>query len=1068
MVEEVIRTFNYKKSKLYLNYSVSDKIVQMIREASSSISIIGYKFVPNCDESLDIFLALHELGIRCTREKRHIMINMGVDYRTGIAKATYRASDVAGLDYLASLQKIYPYLTVNVAKVVHSARDTLHSKAVTVDNLTMIKSGEGSLLNGRGGTQRENGILFRSNELANHTALAIKSNIEKPNSERINIRADVQKNTLPPVLIDRYSPIKIHENDENDENEKILSASRRLSQNLYKLAHLDSKIFNRRALDIFTVSPPFHIEEKTLYIYVEEDILKYKTVTSSGSIVEGNLTTDNLSLTLYNSIKNKAQLPSDHSHKRLTKVEVNAFMAVISKNNHHFQYVEYKDFKKISEEFKEDIDILQTKGGTNLLRQMYHNNQDAFLARQRWIEMMLKMEAELNPITETHAKMIKNSWEEGKGLDAVHEELKLKHTFKLKKITEKDAGKALTRIAVECQGTLLKTTSSLLREAIDKPNEKDNTLLNEDSEASSASRKKNEEEITNNATVSSEENYRFKVEALKIFLSKLPNTRKEIQEMPKLKKAELFLAFEYHWNKLTIAFNQLKQAGQYKEKIDFLTINSTNNQLSEERKLLSFLNACCGGTEGQGYGDYGSEYDELCKKIQSFNQSIDDSDEKSDKKSDKKADLLNQSASFMPNFRSSIYKTTLLKQINQLVSGDVINIAVSNINDPDIINCLARACNSGVIIRIAIGKYMNNFIENLPGGGGSNSKAIAKLTQLIDEKNKINLQVRWLVFLENNQKSIGSTKFQQGIHRKYLSIHKQKNDSREEEHIAFVGSSPLDVQAQFYSAELDVVINDKDQVTIANHDLFQREYNSGIDMHFCLAIESLKKAGFPNYAEWQYNRHINQIELDGKDGKISERINIKKELNNFIITQKDKVKGKYFQHLKKTEEHLNHFAKYSVYQSTENTSDVLSKEQEEREEIEKYLTNFSLSLDQYKQGKHWSSKKYENLLNELKKEPTLIGIKMKIIERIKKSSGLFSYFKMNSFAFHLAKNGVLDTHEGLVNLSKDNNYNIVKILNRNMKNEKLPYSIFGNNKNLLFTDRKDNNNEKSNQHVYKS
>jgi phosphatidylserine/phosphatidylglycerophosphate/cardiolipin synthase-like enzyme len=1055
MVDELTQTITYKESELHLNYSVSDRIVQMIREASTSIFMMGYKFVPDCDEGRDIFLALHQLGIRCTREKRPVTITVGIDYRTGIARATYRASDVAGLDYLASLQKYYPYLTVNVAKVVHSGRDTLHSKVVTADNLTMIKSGEGSLLNGREGTQREDGILLASHDLAAQTALIIQSNVDSPSAEKIHIRTDVQTSIVPPLLMSTYSSKKAHE---KATDEKILCAFHRLSRNLYELSHLDSKIFNPRALDIFATIPPAQIAEKNLYIYTEnvgteEETLKYRTVTPSGDIVEGNFDVHNLSSSLYAAIKCKTQLPSDHSHKRLTKVEVSALMAVVSKNNHHFQYSRYQDLTKISDECKEDIATLQKQGGSNLLRQIYHNNQDALLARQRWIEMTLKMEGELAPRVAKHAKMIESSWKEGKGLYAIHEELRTKNSWRPRKITEKDAVKALIRAAVEHQKAILEETSSLLMEAIHEQDEQELMIIGKDSslfdevskeKASSVSTEETAEETTNNNStiVSPEQNYRLKIEALKQFLAELPNTRKEIKAMPALRKAELFLVFEYYWNQLTFAFNQLKQAGQYQEKIDhnLLSQIAENGQLSEARKLLTFLNACC-DPEGTGYGPYGSEYDDLCKRIQSFNQSID---------SNKTVDLLNQSASFMPNTGYSTYKSTLLNQIDGLVSGDTINIAVSNINDPDIINGLAQACNKGVIVRIAIGKYMNNFIENLPGGGGSNSKAIAKLTKLIGDEHKNNLQVRWLVFLENNQKSVGSTKFQEGIHRKYLCIHKQKNNSREEERVAFIGSSPLDVQAQFYSAELDVVIHDKEQVSTANRDLFDREYQSGIDMHFCLAIESFKKAGFPHYAQWQYHRHINQIELDGKEGKTPERISIQKELTDFVVTQESKLKGKYLQHLQKAKTHLSHCEKYPVDQAIQNRTDTLSAG--EREKIEEYLTKLYLSLDQYKQGKRWSRKKYQHLLNELKQESSLSGIQRKIIERIQKPSGLFSRFKINSFAFHLAKNGLLDTHEKLSDLSNKNSTEIVQALNSEMRRKKLPYAIFGNNS-LLFTHR---------------
>ena len=891
----------YKESELYLNYAVSERIAQMIRETSHSLHMVGYKFVPDCDEGRDIFLALHQLGIQCMREQRQVDIVITIDCRKGPAAAFYKASDMSGLDWLSSFKKLYPNLHLNVKKITHFGRNTIHSKAVVADNLVMLKSGEGSAFNSRNGSQREDGILLSSLPLANQIKGIIAQHVAETHAEGVTSQS-FDAVTLPEP-IDMPDPYSIDENIATLD-EMTFEAFNRLKRNIYFLAHLDSSDFNP--------------ERK------------------------------------------------------------------------------YQDLKTIQQDCKKDIALLKKQSQRKLLQALYHNNQDALFARAQWIKMILQVERESVPISSNITHTIQSEWETNQDHKKIHLALK-KYQEHVNaalsgisvtplRITESTINHVLSRLSMAYQQTTIDDTLTLLSESI--------VALQEDGLRSISFLKDNQEpEPLDQPPVEilSENHYQQTCQELKNFVTRLSN----VNDINNAQQAVLFLAFEAIWHRLTMAFNQMKQTSQYATKVDYLLSQKSSNETKSKYAILFDFLTLCGEDPKKTYT---AEYDQLYEKIQSYNQIV-------YKKVTHQSEMLYQTASFSPSDSHSSYKKAFIQKIDVLNSEDTVNIAVSNLNDPDIIAALADACNRGVIVRIAMGKYMNHFFESMPGGGGSNSKAMANLLKKVNDDKKKNLQVRWLVFTEDNQQSIGSTKCQKGTHRKYVSMHKKNTDKKQEEYSCFMGSSPLDRQAHFHSEELDIILNEPKQIKKADSELFDQEYNSGIDMHFCLAIDSLKKSGFPHYAQLQYHRYMSEIDISGKDSKKNHREMIYQELFDFISTHEssDAVTNnrKYLKNIEKTKNYLSY-----VYSPKKEMTIDKNKGQDA---IQECLIKLALSLDQYKQGKTWSNKKYLRLLDELKKEKSVDAIVKKVTQRIQEQSGYLGRFHKNSFAICLAKNHFFPT-----------------------------------------------------------
>jgi len=181
--------------------------------------------------------------------------------------------------------------------------------------------------------------------------------------------------------------------------------------------------------------------------------------------------------------------------------------------------------------------------------------------------------------------------------------------------------------------------------------------------------------------------------------------------------------------------------------------------------------------------------------------------------------LLVKSPSTDPLKRSlffSPYKIAILEAIHR--ANKCIDIMMSNINDRDIIKALTKAANRGVKINVITGKWHCDSRETKPFMGGTNQAAIARLFKFIKKQYWDNVRVHWAIdsqqrlLQDDSDPRLGAdASTTEVVHGKMVLV---------DEKWVLTGSSPLDMQALYHSAECDVLIEDE---TIAKE--YKRRFN---------------------------------------------------------------------------------------------------------------------------------------------------------------------------------------------------------------------------------------------------
>ncbi len=236
------------------------------------------------------------------------------------------------------------------------------------------------------------------------------------------------------------------------------------------------------------------------------------------------------------------------------------------------------------------------------------------------------------------------------------------------------------------------------------------------------------------------------------------------------------------------------------------------------------------------------------------------------------------------------FKIALIKAIN--IAKYSIKIITPNLNDPDIIDALAKACNRKVYVNIIMAKHHNDFFENKPGAGGKNKSKMAELVDKVSSKNYLYLQIRWAT----NSKLEIVDQEPYGVHGKYACI---------DDRLVLTGSTPLDLQGTYHSKEADVIFEDKDKALECNQVFFYDKFDSGKDYFADIyeeIVSKLKELVNEKESLTQFLVNpIRKIELDNlpaykKSGQllkmitpILERYGLKQSLefikSNFVIFQ---------------------------------------------------------------------------------------------------------------------------------------------------------------------------------------
>lgn len=158
-------------------------------------------------------------------------------------------------------------------------------------------------------------------------------------------------------------------------------------------------------------------------------------------------------------------------------------------------------------------------------------------------------------------------------------------------------------------------------------------------------------------------------------------------------------------------------------------------------------------------------------------------------------------------------KTAILKLINNLKSP--ITIVTPNLNDKEIINAIAEQAACGREITIYLPRHRNRTAENLHGG--DNIKKMEELKAAILAKSSNNeipstFNLRW-------------TKDSEGKHGTYKQVFSKNPHAKyfQTGNYMIIGSTNLDQQSMYYSAETDVLIN---------NDKLPEQYTNEINQNF--------------------------------------------------------------------------------------------------------------------------------------------------------------------------------------------------------------------------------------------
>ena len=157
------------------------------------------------------------------------------------------------------------------------------------------------------------------------------------------------------------------------------------------------------------------------------------------------------------------------------------------------------------------------------------------------------------------------------------------------------------------------------------------------------------------------------------------------------------------------------------------------------------------------------------------------------------------------------FKIAYLKALSKAKNN--VKIVTPNLNDPDIIQAIAAACNRGVKVHLLMSKTFNDPREAKLGG--TNTDGVRRMADQINRTMLQNLDIRW-----STNQSGEVTKLQEpgGVHGKYACF---------DDKFVITGSSPLDLQGTMYSKEADVFFENADKAREFNQQLFDSKYNSG-------------------------------------------------------------------------------------------------------------------------------------------------------------------------------------------------------------------------------------------------
>lgn len=126
-----------------------------------------------------------------------------------------------------------------------------------------------------------------------------------------------------------------------------------------------------------------------------------------------------------------------------------------------------------------------------------------------------------------------------------------------------------------------------------------------------------------------------------------------------------------------------------------------------------------------------------------------------------------------------------------------VKIITPNINDTDILDAILAAALRGVTVTLLTGEHANDKRESMPGMGGTNMNSVNYIYNKLPISKWDHFQVYW----SHERGMSEATTKETMLHTKLMII----DDS-----IVITGSTPLDKQGTYYSAESDVMIESEE------------------------------------------------------------------------------------------------------------------------------------------------------------------------------------------------------------------------------------------------------------------
>lgn len=179
---ERMRDFNSSKNQLTATCHVNDvrvfqtthiwdEMAEKIRNASSNVSLCGYKFHGKSKSGKKIIDAFTELRNKATPEKP-ISVQLLINKRGKLAEKLYKKNYDAGLETLINEQEKYPNFKLEVKYYEARAFDSYHAKQVIIDSNSkdmgsvMFCGGDIQSENDNPLQQYETAVLVEGNEIA--------------------------------------------------------------------------------------------------------------------------------------------------------------------------------------------------------------------------------------------------------------------------------------------------------------------------------------------------------------------------------------------------------------------------------------------------------------------------------------------------------------------------------------------------------------------------------------------------------------------------------------------------------------------------------------------------------------------------------------------------------------------------------------------------------------------------------------------------------------------------------------------------------------------------------------